>query len=201
MRLGSLTISGDAAREMTLMHVRDSPFADYFSCSWVGPAPPVTPAHLWRANHLAAGWQVAEVRAFMATAAPRVDDLLARLPSEEPGSPSRSRWFGELVETVRDVTGVGPTRLAKALHPISPRHIPIIDNKALPWAVATWFPQLAWNSMSWRDIYELLDSLWLSQEEDLAAAVEGVSAVVPGRLVSPFGVMDAIIYRGWTKSG
>src|SRR5438128_33206 len=33
-------------------------YADYFTAEWVKDRWPITPGHLWRANHLAAGWQI-----------------------------------------------------------------------------------------------------------------------------------------------
>src|SRR5438552_4096736 len=99
LRIGRFTTHDPVTT--VLAHVRDSAYADYFAVDWFPPAPPIKAGHLWRANHLDAGWQIRQVRLFMSEAASDVDELLQQRPSGPVGSSERRKWFEELVGRAR----------------------------------------------------------------------------------------------------
>ena len=77
MRIG--VFQADDPFSTVVAHVRDRPYSDYFSVDWLPPAPPIKAGHLWRANHLNAGWRVREIRTSLKDAAAEVDSMLHNL--------------------------------------------------------------------------------------------------------------------------
>lgn len=195
LHLGSLVVDDPVTQ--LLWHVRDSRFADYFAAQWVSSDPPVTPAHLWRANHLGAGWQIQEVRDFMDASASGVSRHLTLLPGRHPGDPGRADWFAELIDLGTQTRGVGATRLTKAVHPLAPSHVPFIDRQVVPWAFEAW-TALKWSGLSWEDAFTHLDLVWSSVQDELDRIVAEARRHGPDLLISPFGALDAFAYHAWT---
>src|SRR6266568_2962424 len=190
-RIGQFVIDEPRAVQLVVRHIAGSGYSDYFATRrWPKAGLPIRPFHLWRANHLGAGWQIEHVRRFMDAAAQGADRLLRHLPSDRPQSPDRAKWFGDLVDIVSPVRGVDAARLTKALHPLAPLHVPIVDRKALPWAVGEWFQDGDWADMSWTQVFRLLDRSWAREAVTLDSVVRKVKELAPERLVSPFGVLD-----------
>jgi hypothetical protein len=98
----------------------------------------ITPVHLWRANHLGAGWDIVEVERFMDVAATLADELVASAPrAEPPGVPERRSWIGRFLaaEWVREF---GHDRVSKTLLPMVPDLLPDFEPALMSWARARW---------------------------------------------------------------
>ncbi len=65
-----------------LAYLTSSPHRYYFRGEWwPASSSSISPMHLWRANHLGAHWEIADVERFMATAAALADELISRRPA------------------------------------------------------------------------------------------------------------------------
>jgi hypothetical protein len=159
----------------------------------------ITPVHLWRANHLGAGWEIVEVERFMDVAAALADELIASAPrSEPPGVPERRSWIGRFLaaEWVREF-GVG--RVAKTLLPMAPDLLPDFEPTLMSWARARWLGLAGSEQAEGPDrcleSWELLEDALVLRGQYLGQIVRRLHRLAPA--LAPIGSLGLIQAAFW----
>ncbi|MFB3737915.1 MAG: hypothetical protein ACE14W_02990 [Candidatus Velamenicoccus archaeovorus] len=189
--------------DVYVAYLTSSPHADYFRSDWWPGGRSLTPVHLWRANHLGAGWDVGSVRRFMAGPAAQAERLLEGAPRRDaPGTPARRMWFRRLVE--QDwVQELGVPRVCKTLHPLVPELVPSLDPDMTPWARTEWLGlrgEAQDHVEIWTDVWELLEDTLVLRGDVLADVVRSTRERAPGRApVGRFGLIGSLFWDSYWK--
>jgi hypothetical protein len=182
-----------------LDYLTASPHRDYFRADWWPASGPITPVHLWRANHLGAGWDVESIGAFMRDAAALADDLVAAAPGSAPaGTPERRAWQSRFVAAgwVREF-GLG--RVSKTLHPILPELVADLDPAMMVWARRAWFGLDEWGDAEdpdlWLEIAELLEDVLVLRGQPLGQIARRLRRSAPG--IAPVSRLGPVLAAFW----
>jgi hypothetical protein len=197
VRIGVRTLEDPEA--VYVHYLTASPHAGFFRADWWPTGRRLTPVHLWRANHLGAGWDLDAVDRFFEGAARRVDQLLGTAPAEPPGSLARRTWVKGLLssELTREF---GLARVCKTLHPFVPELVPDLDAGMMAWARAEWLGMHAARGGSvfvdgWFETWELLEDALVLRGDVLSDIVRRVREHAPGYV--PTGRLGLIAAAFW----
>jgi hypothetical protein len=189
-----------------LSYLTASAHRDFFRASWWPSSRSITPVHLWRANHLGAGWDIASIDRFMDEAAKAVDRLVASAPqAERPGSPERRAWVERLLSS-EWVWEFGVGRVSKALVPLLPELVPDLDPAMTPWAARTWLGLEAAQEPSeparYLEAWELLEDVMILRGRQLGQVVGRLRRLAPGLApVGRLGLVSAAFWDGfWAEA-
>jgi hypothetical protein len=182
-----------------LAYLTSSPHRHYFRGEWWPASPSISPSHLWRANHLGAGWDIDDVERFMATAAGRADELIASAPRWAPvGSPERREWVARYLSAgwVREF---GLSRVSKTLHAVLPELVADLDPAMMPWARGAWLGVRGRADPAdpdmWAEICELLEDVLVLRAQPLGQIVQRLRSLAPG--LAPNGRLGIVMAAFW----
>ncbi|MGZ8611314.1 MAG: hypothetical protein ACXWX0_03470 [Actinomycetota bacterium] len=185
-----------------LSYLASSPHRDYFRAElWRGPGP-ITPVHLWRANHLGAGWDLDAVDRFMEVASGPADDLVAAAPhAAQPGRPERRLWVNRLL-TADWVREFGVGRVSKTLHPLLPELVPDLDSAMIRWARSAWLGLDAAadgdDPAMWIESWEALEDVLVLRTQELGQIVRRLRRLAPALgPVARFGPVLAAFWQSY----
>ena len=183
-----------------LAYLTSSPHRYYFRGEW-WPASPssISPMHLWRANHLGAHWEIADVERFMATAAALADELIASAPRSAPaGDPDRRDWIARFLSAgwVREF---GVSRVAKTLHAVLPELVVDLDPAMISWARGAWLGVRGRTDPRdpdmWLETCELLEDVLVLRSQQLGQIVQRLRSLAPG--LAPNGRLGPVMAAFW----
>jgi hypothetical protein len=197
VRIGVRRVA-DPARTY-LDYLTSSPHRHYFRAEWWPGSPPVTPVHLWRANHLGAAWDVDAIEGFMSRAAVLADDLVASAPRSAPaGSPERRAWQTRFATAgwVREF-GIGP--VSKALHALLPDLVADLDPAMTAWARRAWFgldePGAGDEPDRWLEVTELLEDVLVLRSQALGQIARRLRRSAPR--IAPVSRLGPVLAAMW----
>ncbi len=183
-----------------LAYLTSSPHRYYFRGEWwPASSSSISPMHLWRANHLGAHWEIADVERFMATTAPLADELIASAPRSAPaGDPDRRDWIARFLSAgwVREF---GVSRVAKTLHAVLPELVADLDPAMISWARGAWLgvrgradPR---DPDMWLETCELLEDALVLRSQQLGQIVQRLRSLAPG--LAPNGRLGPVMAAFW----
>jgi hypothetical protein len=204
MRIGVRRLSEPEA--VYLEYLTSSRHRDYFRAElWRGSGP-ITPVHLWRANHLGAGWDVAAVDRFMEDAAHLAAELVAAAPrSAAPGQAERRLWIERFL-SAEWVRSFGVARVSKSLHAMLPELVPDLDAEMMPWARRVWLglgDAAEDDVATWVETCEAIEDVLVLRGRELGRIVRRLRTLAPA--LGPLGrlgpVMAAFWQGYWSEAG
>jgi hypothetical protein len=182
-----------------LRYLTDSSHRDFFRGDWWPTSRSITPVHLWRANHLGAGWDMERVERFMLTASQRADELVAAAPrGDRPGSSERRAWMRRFLgsEWVQEF-GIG--RVSKSLSPLLPDLVPDLDLTMQPWAAEHWLglehPSAAEEPHLSLERWELIEDVLVLRGPQLEKVAGRLRRLAPG--LAPIGRLGVVVAAFW----
>ena len=182
-----------------LRYLTASPHRDFFRNELWPACRSITPVHLWRANHLGAGWDIVQVERFMDVAAKLADELIGSAPrSDLPGTPERRAWIGRFLsaEWVREF-GIG--RVSKTLLPTLPDLVPDLDPTVMSWARGRWLglheSAEAEEPEQCLESWELLEDALVLRGQHLGGIVRQLHRLAPS--LAPIGSLGLILAAFW----
>jgi hypothetical protein len=189
----------DEPARVYLDYLTVSPHRDFFRADWWPDSTPITPVHLWRANHLGAGWDVDSIGGFMRDAAMLADELVASAPRSAPaGSPERRAWQARFV-TAGWVREFGVGRMSKTLHPMLPELVADLDPAMMAWARRAWFgleePVDAEDPELWLEVAELLEDVLVLRAQPLGQIARRLRRSAPG--IAPVSRLGPVLAAFW----
>jgi hypothetical protein len=189
----------DEPARVYLDYLTVSPHRDFFRADWWPDSGSITPVHLWRANHLGAGWDVDSIGAFMRDAAALADEMVASAPrSAPPGSPERRAWQTRFV-TAGWVREFGVGRMSKTLHPMLPELVADLDPAMMAWARKAWFgledPADAEDPELWIEVAELLEDVLVLRAQPLGQIARRLRRSAPG--IAPVSRLGPVLAAFW----
>lgn len=182
-----------------LEYLTASRHREYFRAELWRDAGPITPVHLWRANHLGAGWDVAAVERFMDVAASLAADLIAAAPrTAPPGHAERRLWTSRFL-TADWVRAFGLARVSKTLHAMLPELVPDLDAEMMPWARRVWLglgdPSDADDVSTWIETCEALEDVLVLRAQQLGHIVRRLRRLTPA--LGPLGRLGPVMAAFW----
>jgi len=182
-----------------LEYLTASRHRDYFRAEFWRDSGPITPVHLWRANHLGAGWDVAAVDRFMDVAASLAADLIAAAPrSVPPGHAERRLWTSRFL-SADWVRTFGVARVSKTLHAMLPELVPDLDAEMMPWARRVWLglgdPTDADDVSTWIETCEALEDVLVLRAQELGHIVRRLRRLTPA--LGPLGRLGPVMAAFW----
>jgi hypothetical protein len=197
MRIGVRRV--DEPARVYLDYLTVSPHRDFFRADWWPDSTSITPVHLWRANHLGAGWDVDSIGVFMRDAAARADEMVASAPRSAPaGSAERRAWQARFV-TAGWVREFGVGRMSKTLHPILPELVADLDPAMMAWARKAWFgleePADAEDPELWLEVAELLEDVLVLRAQPLGQIARRLRRSAPG--IAPVSRLGPVLAAFW----
>jgi hypothetical protein len=182
-----------------LRYLTDSSHRDFFRGDWWPSSRTITPVHLWRANHLGAGWDMERIERFMLSAAQRADEMIAAAPRGDlPGSPDRRAWMRRFL-TAEWVQEFGIGRLSKSLCSILPDLVPDLDLTMQPWAAERWLglerPGAAEEPFLTLERWELIEDVLILRGPQLEKVAGRLRRLAPG--LAPVGRLGVIVAAFW----
>jgi hypothetical protein len=189
----------DEPARVYLDYLTVSPHRDFFRADWWPDSGSITPVHLWRANHLGAGWDVDSIGAFMRDAAALADEMVASAPRSAPaGSPERRAWQARFV-TAGWVREFGVGRMSKTLHPMLPELVADLDPAMMAWARKAWFgleePADAEDPELWLEVAELLEDVLVLRAQPLGQIARRLRRSAPG--IAPVSRLGPVLAAFW----
>lgn len=186
-----------------LGYLTASPHAEFFrSDLWPGTRA-LTPVHVWRANHLGAGWVTSDVLRFLEVHGQRLSQLVSVAPATAaPGSPDRHTWIRRLLHS-EVVADYGVPRVAKTLHALLPTLVPDLDTEMTPWAAREWLglrrtPEAPGDAEAWLEVWELLEDVLVVRAEAFDEIVRAIRAKAERRApTSPAGLVAAAFWQSF----
>ncbi len=182
-----------------LRYLTASPHRDFFRGKLWPSSPTITPVHLWRANHLGAGWDLELVERFMDGAASSADALIASAPRSAPaGSAERRAWIDAFLSAAW-VREFGVARVSKTVFATLPDLVPDLDPRLMTWARARWLgvPESEDEDETGRclETWELLEDVLVLRGRELGRVSRGLRRLTPA--LAPVGSLGLILAAFW----
>lgn len=197
----------DAPEGTYLRYLTRSPHAEFFRSDLWPSGRALTPVHLWRANHLGAGWEIDDVQRFLDGPAQRATQLVASAPATAPpGSPDRHTWIKRLFHS-ECVADFGLPRISKTLHPLLPNLVPDLDAEMTPWAAREWLglrdrPAGPDDVDAWLEVWELMEDVMVVRASAFDEIVRGVRGRAQRRApTGPLGLVCATFWESYWQEG